>query len=216
MRIIVVGCGRWGAALAKALSLGRHAVTMVDQNPRAFERLGPDFKGQTIVGSCFHREVLLAAGVDRSDGLAAVTADDETNIIGARLAIRVFHVPQVVARLNDPHRAEIYHCLGIRTVTPMAWGVQRVTELLCYSELQVVRSFGGGEVDLIEMRIPHALDNRSVQELTVPNEIQAAAITRDGRAFVPTSGTLMREGDHLHLVVLASAAGRLKTLLGLV
>jgi trk system potassium uptake protein len=214
MRIIVVGCGRWGAALAKALSIGRHVVTMVDRSPRAFERLGTEFKGQTIVGNCFDREALLAAGIDRSDGLAVVTASDETNIVGARLASRVFRVPQVVARLNDPLKAETYRCLGIQTVTPMAWGVQRLTELLCYSELHVVQSFGGGEADLVEVEVPHALIGRAVQELTVPNEIQVTAITRNGRAFLPTLGTLLQEGDRLHLVVLASTAGRLKTLLG--
>ncbi|HKZ70108.1 MAG TPA: TrkA family potassium uptake protein, partial [Anaerolineales bacterium] len=135
MKFIVVGCGRWGAGLAQTLSQRGHAVTIVDQDPSAFGRLGPNFKGKTITGIGFDREVLREAGIERADGLAAVTVSDEANVVTARLAQQVFHVPKVVARLYDPHKAEIYRRLGLQTISTVTWGIHRIAELLCYSEL---------------------------------------------------------------------------------
>src|SRR4030042_1184683 len=108
MRIIIIGCGRMGSGLAQTLSLRGHAVTVVDRDPQAFERLGPAFKGKTLTGIGFDRDVLLRAGIERADGLAAVTFSDEANVVAARLASNIFHVPRVVARLYDPRKAEIY------------------------------------------------------------------------------------------------------------
>jgi len=94
-------------------------VTVVDQEAAAFERLGPGFTGQTIVGTGFDRDVLLHAGIERADGLAAVTGRDETNVVLARLARQMFRVPRVIARLHDPRHAEVYRRLGIQTMTPL-------------------------------------------------------------------------------------------------
>src|SRR5512137_1649154 len=111
MRIIIIGCGRVGAGLAQTLSDRRHEVTIVDIDPAAFERLSPGFKGKTVIGVGFDREVLLQAGVERADGFAAVTSSDEANIVAARLARQVFRVPRVVARVYDPRQAEVYRRL---------------------------------------------------------------------------------------------------------
>src|SRR5512139_1762646 len=136
MKIIIIGCGRMGSGLARAMSLRGHAVTVVDRDPAAFERLGPTFKGQTVVGIGFDREVLLKAGIDRADGLAALTESDEANVVAARLASQVFHIPRVVARLYDPRKAEIYKRLGLRTIAPVAWGIARAADLLSHSQLE--------------------------------------------------------------------------------
>ncbi|MGZ8460650.1 MAG: potassium channel family protein, partial [Candidatus Deferrimicrobiaceae bacterium] len=133
MKIIVAGCGRVGSGLARALSLRHHAVTVVDADPAAFERLGGNFPGRTVPGSAVDRETLVAAGVERADGIAAVTATDEANEICARMAMRDFRVPRVVARLYDPLKADKYRHLGVQTVTPVTWAVHRMADLLCYS-----------------------------------------------------------------------------------
>ncbi|MBP7602029.1 MAG: NAD-binding protein, partial [Thermoflexales bacterium] len=86
MKTIIIGCGRVGADLAQTLSHAGHVVTVVDNDPAAFERLGPAFKGQTVVGVGFDREVLIRAGIEKADALAAVTTSDEANLITARLA----------------------------------------------------------------------------------------------------------------------------------
>ena len=214
MQSIIIGCGRVGAGLAQSLCQRRQSVTVVDQEATAFERLGTRFTGQTIIGAGLDREVLLQAGIEHADGLAAVTGSDDTNVVLARLARHVFRVPRVVARLHDPRHAEVYQRLGIQAITPLTWGIQRLTELLCYTHLNTTLSLGSGEVDLVEAELPPLLAGRTVNELTLRGVILVAAISREGRTFLPTLGTVFREGDLVHLVVLATSAARLTALLG--
>ena len=214
MKSIIVGCGRVGAGLAQSLGQRGHVVIVVDQEATAFERLGTPFAGQTVLGAGLDRDVLLQAGIERVDGLAAVTGSDDTNVVLARLARQVFRVPRVVARLHDPRHAEVYHQLGIQTITPLTWGIQRLTELLCYTHLTTTLSLGSGEVDLVEVELPYLLAGRTVNELTLLGEIHVAAISREGRTFLPTLGTVFREGDRVHLMVQSSSTARLTALLG--
>jgi trk system potassium uptake protein TrkA len=214
MRIIIIGCGRVGSGLARTLSLRGHAVTVVDRDPSALAQFGASFKGETISGVGFDRDVLLRAGIDRTDGLAAVTGSDEANVVIARLARQVFQVPRVVARLYDPGKAAIYQRLGLPTIAPVEWGIGRLAELLCYSWLDRILSLGNGEVDIVEAEVPSLLVGRTAAELSVPGDIQVAAISRRGKTFLPTQGTVLQTGDLMHLVLLAESADRLKTLLG--
>jgi trk system potassium uptake protein len=214
MQSIIIGCGRVGAGLAQSLSQRGQVVMVVDHEATAFEQLGTGFKGQTLLGAGLDRDVLLQAGIERTDGLAVVTGSDDTNVVIARLARQVFRVPRVVARLHDPGHAEVYRQLGIQTLTPLTWGIQRLGELLCYTHLNTTLSLGSGEVDVVEVELPHLLAGRTVNELTLLGEIQVAAMSREGRTFLPTLGTVFREGDLVHLVVLATSAARLSALLG--
>lgn len=215
MKIVVFGCGRVGSGLARALSIRRHTVTVVDVDPSAFERLGETFSGRTVRGNAVDRETLVAAGVERADGVAAVTATDEANEACARMAMRDFRVPKVVARLYDPSKADVYHRLGVQTVTPVTWAVHRMADLLCYSHLDAVISLGSGEVDIVETEVPPLLVGRTVPELRVPGEIRIVAITREGRTFLPTDATQFCKGDRLHIALLGASSDRLRTLLGL-
>lgn len=215
MRIIIIGCGRMGVGLAQTLGLRGHATTVVDKDPTAFEQLGPSFKGQTVVGVGFDRDVLLRAGIEQADGLAAVTASDEANVVIARLASQVFRVPRVVARLYDPRKAEIYRRLGLQTIVPITWGINRMAELLCYSQLDAILSLGSGEVDIVEVEVPPMLAGRTVHDLTIPTEVQVTAIRRGGTTFLPTQDTVFQEEDRIYLAILAASADRLKALLGL-
>lgn len=214
MKIIVVGCGRMGAGLARALSLGGHEVSVVDHDPAAFSRLGPSFRGRTVRGSGIDRETLLAAGVERADGLAAVTARDEVNIVAGRAARQFFRVPRVAARLYDPLKAEIYSRLGLLTIAPVSWGIHRMADLLCRAPHAVTVSLGSGEVDIVEVELPRPLAGRTVLELTAPGELAVVAISRGGRTFLPTPGAVFHEGDVVHVAALGGPSGRLATLLG--
>jgi trk system potassium uptake protein TrkA len=210
--MIIIGCGRMGAGLAQTLAQRGHAVTVVDNDPVAFERLGPAFTGKTVAGVGFDHDILIRAGIERADGLAAVTASDETNAVTARLARQVFRVPRVVARLYDPRKAEIYRRLGILTISTTSWGIQRIAELLCYSDLDVVMSLSS-EVDLVQVGIPPMLVGRTVQALSVPGEVHLVAIDRAGKTLLPTPETAFQEGDLIYIAVLAESADRLKALL---
>jgi trk system potassium uptake protein TrkA len=204
-----------GAGLAQTLAERSHMVTVVDRDPAAFERLGAAFDGRIIPGVGFDREVLLRAGIEHADGLAAVTASDEANVVAARLARQVFKVPRVVARLYDPRKAEIYRRLGILTISTTSWGIQRIAELLTYSQLDAVLSLDGDGAELVAITAPPLLVGRTAAEVTVPGEIHLVAIRRHGRVILATPGSTFQAGDLIYLVVLAGSAERLKALLAL-
>lgn len=215
MKIIVVGCGRMGSGLGRRLTLQGHNVTVVDNDPQAFERLGPQFKGQTVLGVGFDRDVLLKAGIERADGLAAVTPSDEANLVAARLASQIFRVPKVVARVYDPQKADVYRRLGLQTIAPVSWGIDRVAEIFTYTTHGAVATLGAGQVDIVEAEVPLLLVGRSVNDVTIPGEVHVVAISRGGKTFLPTLGAVFKEGDVMHLAVLAASADRLQTLLAL-
>jgi trk system potassium uptake protein TrkA len=215
MKIMIIGCGRQGAELAKTLSLNGCEVTVVDNDQTAFERLGSSFGGRVILGNGIDHDVLVQGGIEESDGIAAVTASDEINIVAARLARQVFKVPRVVARVHDPLKAEIYQRLGLMTVTPVMLGTQRFRELLTFSPLSPIKRLGNGEVSIIEIEVPPGLVGRTVNELTVPGEIQVTAITRSNKTNIPMSGAVFKEKDIIHMAVESSSTNHLKALLGI-
>lgn len=132
----------------------------------------------------------------------------------AHVARQIFHVPRVVASLYDIRRAEIYKRLGIQTIAPIAWGINRIAELLLYSPLETVISMGSGDVELVEAELPQLLVGKMVRELILSGEIHVVAITGANKTFLPILGTIFREGDLLHLAVLTTSVKRLKELLG--
>lgn len=213
MRFVVIGCGRWGAGLATTLVERGHEVAVIDVEPEAFVRLGKKLACERIVGNALDRDVMTKAGVGRASGLAAVTFSDEVNVVVARSAREVFRVPKVVARLYDPRKAQIYRRLGIQTISTVEWGVHRIADLLAYSRLDVTVSIGHGGVDIVEVEVPPLLAGRTVAELAIPGEAQVIALSRAGRTFLPTEGTLFEVGDRAHVVLLVTATERLKRLL---
>lgn len=214
MRIIVIGCGRVGAGLAKQLALDGHEVTVVDRDPAAFDRLPGGFPGSTIEGVGFDRGVLLSAGIEQADALAAVTGSDEANAVVARLAANRFRVPRVVARMYDPRQADLYQRLGSVTISPVAWGIGRLSELLLAKETATVFSLGGGQVDLTQVTVPPLLDGHLCSEIEVPGEIKVSSVARGARTFIPDGNTRLATGDIVYLVVASGAVSRLESLLG--
>lgn len=196
------------------LAIDGHEVAVVDTDSDAFQRLGSSFGGRAIEGMALDREVLVSAGVERADSLAAVTGSDAINAVVARVAVRRFGVPRAVARLYDPGAAEIYRRLGVHTVSPVAWSIGRMAELLVLRDIGSVVALGAGQVDLVEAAVPALLENRPVSEMELAGEIRAAAVTRGGRTFVPDPATRLRAGDVVALAVTSGAAERLETLLG--
>jgi trk system potassium uptake protein TrkA len=190
-------------------------VVVVDKDPKAFLRLGERFKGQTIAGIGFDRDVLIKAGIQRADALAAVTSGDNSNIVTARTAHNIFHVPKVVARIYDPRRAEIYARLGLLTVSSTTWGTSRVIQLLAHPDIMVITTLGNGEVELVEVDAPAAWAGRTANDVNVVGEILVTGITRRGRTLVPTPGTTLEQGDRVAITALTSSISRLEKLLGL-
>ncbi len=213
MHLIVVGCGRVGCLLAQQMVAEGHSVSVIDKNPQAFKRLGREFRGQTVLGVGFDRDTLREAGVERADALAAVTNGDNSNYITATVARDVFRVPNVVARIYDPQREAIYRELGIRTISSTSWAVHTIRRILHGDETVSSIQFGGGEVEIAEVTITGRLVGHFVRDLSVPGEMMPVAIVRRGRAFLPTPGVLLEEGDVVHIAVLATATSLLESMI---
>ena len=117
MRVIIVGCGRVGAWVASELDRRGENVTIIDVNPRAFNRLPTTFSGETVRGSGTDEDVMRAAGAEQADLLMALTEGDNRNALAAQLGKHTFGVPRVLAKINDPLRGEAYRALGIETMS---------------------------------------------------------------------------------------------------
>lgn len=213
MKILIIGCGRMGSGIARNLIRSHHQVSIVDMDPLAKNRLGPDFSGQVILGDALDRQSFIAGGADRADGLAAVTGNDAINIVVARAARQIFKVPKVVARIHDPLNAEIYRRLGVQTVTSVELGTLRITELLTFSHLDLTCSIGTGGVSVVAVQIHKTHAGHSISEFTVPGEIQVISLTRKGRTEVPAPGTILQAEDLIHIAVEEHSVDRLKSLL---
>ncbi|HOZ37473.1 MAG TPA: TrkA family potassium uptake protein [Anaerolineaceae bacterium] len=213
MKIIIVGCGRVGSGLAKNLSLQGLEVAVIDKNKSAFDALGPTFKGKTIEGIGFDQKVLSRAGIEKADALAAVTASDEANIVAARMAKSFYRVPFVAARVFEPQKAKIYRRLGIQTISPVTLGIERLTSMLVYPNLNVERAIGAGQVNLVDVEVNQSLATKRNKDIEVPGEIELVALTRNGKTSLPNDAVIFQVGDILHLSVTSSARNKVNQLL---
>jgi trk system potassium uptake protein len=124
VKIVILGCGRVGSTLATMLDLAGHRVSIIDYTSDAFQRLSPDFGGETILGNGVDEEVLVRAGIKEADAFVAVTNGDNRNIMSSQIAKEIFRVKKVMCRIYDPIREEIYHELGLETISPTKVGAQ--------------------------------------------------------------------------------------------
>jgi trk system potassium uptake protein TrkA len=189
-------------------------VAIIDKDPKAFRRLNPSFQGKTVTGIGFDRDVLISAGIEQADGFASVTNGDNSNIISALIAKRVFQVPRVVTRIYDPMRANIYKRFGIPTISSTVWGANELREHLLYAELKSERSFGSGEVELMEFEVPAQLIGHSVSDLSVEGQMMVTCVVRLGQATVPTGATVFADGDLVYACVTTSFLGRFREMIG--
>lgn len=216
MKIIIVGSGRMGSGLALELSLAGHDITVIDSDSNSLYRLGKNFKGKAIQGIGFDREILIEAGIERADAIAALTSNDEANAVIARMSREIFKVPKVVAGLTDNHKANIYKKLGIQVVSPIEWGIKRTIDIIAFSTLHTVYSIGEGRVDIKVIDLPMILEGHKVRELNVQGEVKVIALTRNNETIIPTEETIMRYGDLVYVSVETNSNSKLKSLLGIV
>jgi trk system potassium uptake protein len=215
MKVIVMGFGRIGSQVSKLLASQQHDVTIIDHEAIPGSRIDPAFEGRVIKGVGFDRKVLLQAGIEQAEAFVASSTSDNANIVAARIARNIFHVPRVVARLYDPRRAEIYHRLGLTTVSATNWAAERIFQELIHTDMDIRDTFGRGEVSLVHIETPSHLIGRTVNQLNVPGEVMVISITRKEQAFIPIVGTEFQAGDLINLVVFSSALARLEEMLGL-
>jgi len=210
MRVIVVGCGRVGSELAVRMQRDGHDVTIVDKNANAFRRLPDDWPGHTVVGFGFDRDVLLQAGIQDADAVAAVTSGDNSNILTARIARETFEITYVVARIKSPRRAVIYQRLGIPTVATVSWTVDQVLRRLLPEEEAVTAwTDPTGGINIVEHLLPESFCGRGYGELADGDRFRPVIITRGGQSRLVGGNTVGQEGDIVHFAVRTDAVADL-------
>ena len=132
MKIVILGCGRVGAALATMMDRAGHQVSIIDYSNEAFRRLDPKFGGETFIGNGVDEEILIRAGIKDADAFAAVTNGDNRNIMASQIAKEIFNVKKVVCRIYDPMRQSTYNELGLETISPTIVGAQMMLEALTH------------------------------------------------------------------------------------
>ncbi len=130
MKIIILGCGRVGATLAMQMDRTGHTVTVIDYNNDSFQRLESSFGGQTVMGDGIDEEVLRRAGIEEADVFVAATNGDNRNIMASQIAQKIFAVPQVLCRIYDPIRTEVYQKLGLEVISPTLVGAELFREAI--------------------------------------------------------------------------------------
>ncbi|NLG21328.1 MAG: TrkA family potassium uptake protein [Actinomycetales bacterium] len=200
MHFVIMGCGRVGATLAQSLLTRGHEVAVIDQDPAAFRRLGPDFPGRRIKGVGFDREVMKDAGVPQAYAFAAVSSGDNSNIIAARVARETFGVERVVARIYDPRRAEIFQRLGIPTVATVRWAADQTLHHMLPEGSTPDYFDPSGALVLGQVHVNAHWIGRRLTEIEETFGCRVAFVTRLGDAIIPRTDTVYQEGDELHLV----------------
>lgn len=196
-----MGCGRVGSTLAQNLEDRGHAVAIIDQNPDAFRRLGPDFAGLTVTGVGFDRAVLIEAGIERADAFAAVSSGDNSNIISARLARETFGVQRVAARIYDQKRAEVYERLGIPTVATVRWTADRMLRHLVPEGLVELWRDPTSTVSIVEVPVHPDWVSQPIRVIEEVCGARVAYIMRFGIGTLPTPSMVLQDGDQVFVLV---------------
>jgi trk system potassium uptake protein TrkA len=202
VHVVIMGCGRVGSTLAHSLEDRGHSVAVIDSSADAFRRLGPNFAGTTVVGLGFDQKVLRQAGIEGAGAFAAVSSGDNSNIISARVAREQFGVTNVVARIYDPGRAEVYERLGVPTVATVTWAADRVLRRILPAAAEPLWRDPSGTVRVDEIPAPSSWVGSTVLRLQDATGARVAFITRLGSGMIPDRTTVIQDGDVLNLFLL--------------
>ncbi|WP_394276543.1 potassium channel family protein [Luteococcus sp.] len=209
-----MGCGRVGASLARSLQKRGHDVSMIDTTEDAFGRLGPDFTGTTVKGVGFDREVLEKAGIRTADGFAAVSSGDNSNILAARVVREEFGIQNVVARIYDQGRAEVYERLGIPTVATVRWAANQVLRGLLPEGSEPVWRDPSGNARLVQVQVHQGWIGHRIHEIQQVLATPLPFVARYGSGLVPDAETVLQEGDLLYAAIELDRTDEIEELLG--
>ncbi|QCC77097.1 TrkA family potassium uptake protein [Nocardioides daphniae] len=201
MHVVIMGCGRVGSTLARSLEDRNHTVSVIDTDPDAFRRLGADFNGDKVTGVGFDQGVLEKAGIRRADAFAAVSSGDNSNIIAARVARETFGIAQVVARIYDPGRAEVYQRLGITTVATVRWTADQVLRRILPAGAEPDFRDPAGTIRLDQVPMTEKWIGQRTVVFQMETRSRIAWIDRLGEGMLPNRESVIQEGDVLHLVM---------------
>lgn len=199
MHYVIVGCGRVGRNLTEYLLNHGHSVALIDKNPDRFRKVARHENLTTLVGIGFDRSILESAHIENADGLAAVVSGDNANIVIARVAKEIFHVPHVTARIFDSTKANLFQRLGISTVASVTWATDQFIKRIAPENDTSDWVDPTGNVVIVERLIPSHWAGKTFEPLFQPNKFSLIAVSHIGHTQVASAATKAHEDDRVFI-----------------
>ncbi len=219
MYVIIVGGGKTGSQLAGQLLDEGHDIRLIEDRPMVLERLRQELPEKTLVaGDGSSPEVLEAAGVRRANALAAVTGEDEANLVITTLARYEFNVPRTIARVNNPKNAWLFNQdMGVDVALNQSDILAKlIAEEMSLGDMMTLLKLRRGEYSIVEEKVhPSAVVvGKALRELSLPDECVFTAIIRKGQLILPRGDTVLEATDEVIALVHSSKLTNLAVLLG--
>lgn len=200
MNIVIVGGGKVGYFLAKRLCLGKHSVSIVDKDKLLCEEIAKELEILVINGDGCDPRILEEAGVVRADVLAAVTGEDEDNLIICQLAKERFEVRRAVARVNNPDNEHIFSELGIDVPVDSTKIIAKIIEEeVSFADFVNLMTFKRGKLAIVRIDLPEdsPVINRQIKDIALPEDSVLVSIVRGEEVIVPRGDTFLEPGDDI-------------------
>lgn len=198
MNVIIVGCGRVGASLGTLLSGDDNDVTLIDVDEAAFGRLGSEYQGRTVVGQGFDEETLQLAGIDSCEAFAAVTSEDNVNLMASEVARRLYRVPHVITRLIDPDRLAVYKQLGLDYICDTELVAEGISAMIRSRRSHHIDTFGDYEVLTFTLAAKSVMHVRDIEAL---GDIDVTLISHDETSVRAAPNMFLHDGDTVVAIV---------------
>jgi len=216
MYIVIVGAGKVGYFLARRLCLNKHTVSIVDKDKQLCEEAAKELEALVINGDGCEPNILKEAGVARADVVAAVTGDDEDNLIICQLAKEIFKVKRAVGRVNNPDNEHTFAELGVDVPVDSTKIIAKIIEEeVSFSDFVNLMSFKRGKLAIVRLDLPgdSPVINKQVQDIQLPPDSVLVSIVRGEEVIVPKGNTLLKPGDDIIALTLVGNEPQLLSLL---
>ena len=218
MYVIIVGIGKVGYFLAKRMLLNNHTVSLIDKDKTICEEVAKQLESLVIHGDGCEPRILEEASIARADVLAAVTGDDEDNLIICQLAKEKFHVQRTVARVNNPDNEHVFSELGVDVPIDSTKIIAKIIEEeVSFSDFVNLMSFKRGKLSIVRIDLPEdsPVINKQVQEIHLPADAVLVSIVRREEVILPKGNTILQTGDDIiALTLIGNEPQLLNVLLG--
>jgi len=213
MYVIVAGAGKVGYYLAKVLIDEGHEVLLIEKDRGKAAELAEELGEIVTAGDACEVRTMSEVGMERADVVAAVTGDDEDNLIICQMAKRRFHVPRTIARVNNPKNEDIFQRLGIdATVSSTKIIFNLIEQQIETDQVIPIAALQRGNIEIVEIDLgPNSpVVGKKIPSVTMPQESVIVSIVRDGHAILPNLDVELKEGDSVIALVTADKEAELR------
>jgi len=196
MYVVLIGGGRIGTDLVKLLLPEGHDIVLIEKDEEVSQKLSTQFDALVVHGDGTDLESLKDAGIHKSDALVSVTGDDKVNLISAQLADKIFKVPNVIARVNDPKNEGVFSNLGVQnTISTTRASAMKIKNTL--GDSKTILTIGGKEAQILEFKVTDKspIAHRQIKNLGLPKDCIIVSLSRGDESHIPDGETTIRPDD---------------------